>query len=85
MHCNAKTMLKAGAGLGLLAVLGYFTLPQFRAFIVASLPLLLTLLCPLSMIFMMKGMNSRHPAQGVKPESAPAPQPAGGIETREEG
>lgn len=83
MRCNTKTMLKVAAGLGLLAVLGYFAFPQFRAFLVASLPVLLTLLCPLSMIFMMKGMNSHQPATEAKPE--PAPQPAGAIEKQAQG
>ena len=85
MNCNAKTMIKLAAGLGLLAVVGYFTVPQFRTLIVGIFPLLLTLLCPLSMIFMMKGMNSHQPAPERKPEPAQAPQLAGAIETKAEG
>ena len=85
MNCSAKTMLKVAAGLGLLAIAAYFTLPQFRAFIIGSLPLLLTLLCPLSMIFMMKSMNSQQATKEAKPEPAPASQPAGVIESKAQG
>lgn len=63
MKCT-KTMLVWGAVV-LAALAGaYFALPQFRALIVSAGPYLLFLLCPLSMLFMMKGMNSHsnHPA-----------------------
>ncbi len=60
MKCDTKTMIKVGLGLGVLLALAYFTLPAAHAFILASGPFLLVLLCPLSMIFMMKSMNSCH-------------------------
>ncbi len=60
MKCDTNTMIKAGLGLGVLLALAYVALPAAHAFILASAPLLLVLLCPLSMIFMMKSMNSCH-------------------------
>lgn len=60
MNCNTKTMLKTAGGLGLLATVAYFTLPAAQDFLVASAPILLLLICPLSMFFMMKSMNSMN-------------------------
>lgn len=56
MLCNTKTMLKVGLGLLLGTVIAYIALPDFRSMILAASPTLLFLLCPISMIFMMKMM-----------------------------
>lgn len=62
MNCNAKTMLKVAAALGAPLALAYFALPGAQAFIVASAPILLALICPVSMLimmFVMKDVNGR--------------------------
>ncbi|RKF35749.1 DUF2933 domain-containing protein [Paraburkholderia fungorum] len=65
MKCT-KTMLATGAGLlGVLAV-AYIAFPQFQSLVLSLGPYLLFLLCPLSMLFMMKGMNS---SRGHRDES----------------
>lgn len=59
MICNAKTMLKVGLGMLVVAGMAYFALPEFRTWIVAAMPTLLFLLCPLSMLFCMKMMHGQ--------------------------
>lgn len=58
MKCDTKTMVKVGLAVGVMLAIAYVTLPAARAFISAATPLLLFLICPLSMLFMMKSMNS---------------------------
>ena len=75
MKCDTKTMVRTGIGIGAVLVVAYFALPAFRAWIVASAPILLSLICPLSMLFMMKGMNACNKEPDVKagkPEALPA-------------
>jgi hypothetical protein len=59
MKCNTKTMFFTGAGLLAVFAIAYVTLPQFRGLVLSLGPSLLFLLCPLSMLFMMKSMNSQ--------------------------
>lgn len=66
MTCAKQTMWKAGIGILLVAIVAFAALPEFRARILAASPLLLFLLCPLSMIFCMKMMNDK---QCRKPDS----------------
>ncbi|PMS19718.1 hypothetical protein C0Z18_12820 [Trinickia dabaoshanensis] len=75
MKCT-KTMLVTGAAV--LAVLAgaYFALPQFRALIVSAGPYLLFLLCPLSMLFMMKSMNSHSDRRSSSDDSENGRQPS---------
>lgn len=58
MKCDMKTMLKVALGLGVAIAVAYATLPVAREWIVASAPFLFFLICPLMMVFMMKGMQS---------------------------
>jgi len=61
MHCSFKTMIKFAAGIGAILAVAYFALPDARAWLLASTPVLLALACPLSMgamMFMMKGKDS---------------------------
>jgi Protein of unknown function (DUF2933) len=58
MKCNTKTILFTGIGLFAALAAVYVALPQFRALELSAAPFLLFLLCPLSMMFMMKGMSS---------------------------
>ena len=80
MHCNFKTMIKFAAGIGAILAVAYFALPDARAWLLASAPLLLALACPVSMIammFMMKGKDTNAAAdtkdQCAKP-GAPTPK-----------
>lgn len=58
MKCDTNTMLKTAAGLAIVAGIVYFTVPAAQAFVLASAPLLVALICPISMLFMMRMMNS---------------------------
>lgn len=58
MQCDTKTMIKVGLGLGALAAGAYVFIPAARVLILAAAPFLFFLLCPISMFFMMKSMNS---------------------------
>ncbi|TAL79278.1 MAG: DUF2933 domain-containing protein [Burkholderiaceae bacterium] len=50
--------MKTGLGLGVVIAVAYATLPAAREWIAASTPFLFFLMCPLMMVFMMKGMQS---------------------------
>lgn len=75
MKCT-KTMLATGAVMLAVLAIAYAALPQFRALVVSAAPILLFLLCPLSMLFMMKGMHShgdhRAPFGNAPKESPPS-------------
>ncbi|MEO7854240.1 MAG: DUF2933 domain-containing protein [Rubrivivax sp.] len=75
MSCSVKTMLRTAGAIGLVAVIGYLAVPEARAFIVASAPVLIALICPVSMIVMMLMMNSSKSKQ-AEPGKAAAPEPA---------
>lgn len=68
MRCNAKTMIKIGAALGIALALAYALVPGARALVLAAAPALLLLLCPISMIAMMAMMR---PAGSDKPALEP--------------
>jgi hypothetical protein len=75
MQCDTKTMLKVGAGIGVALAIAYFAMSAFRIWIVGSTPILLSLICPLSMLFMMKGMSScskESETKASKPEILPS-------------
>lgn len=68
MHCSIKTMAKLAAGLGVILAVAYFALPDARAWLLASAPVLLALVCPLSMLammFVMKGKNNAADGKDV--------------------
>jgi len=81
MKCDTKLMIKIGVGIAAVLGIAYFTLPGARALVVASAPILLSLICPLAMIFMMKGMNSGNKQQDEKSEKPAALPPAGNLES----
>ena len=75
MKCNSRTMLTTALVLGLAAVFAYFAFPAARAFIVASAPVLIALVCPVSMLLMMKTMNdSRKEPDARTDQRAPPPR-----------
>jgi hypothetical protein len=84
MKCDTKTMVKTAIGLGLLGVIAYFALPQFRSFILGISPFLLGLVCPLSMIFMMKAMSQHQEKPDAKSEPAKVyePEPVKEVDAR---
>jgi len=57
-------MVVTGVALLVALALAYMALPQFRTLVVSAGPYLLFLLCPLSMLFMMKGMHSSKDDHG---------------------
>ncbi len=76
MKCQPKTMLKTAVGLGTVVAIAYFALPDARAFLLASTPILLALICPVSMIvmmLMMKGTGSAKKDEVASAASAPTP------------
>lgn len=75
MRCNVKTMLRTAGVIGLVAVIGYFAVPEARAFIVASAPVLIALICPVSMVVMMQMMNGSG-SKATESREAAAPEPA---------
>lgn len=62
MHCNLKIMGKVALSLGGLSAVAAFALPDARALLVAGAPLLLALVCPVSMLAMVL-MMGRSPQQ----------------------
>lgn len=58
MKCDFKTMVKAFFIAAVVVSAAYFALPVMRPFIISVGPYLLFLLCPLSMLFMMKAMSA---------------------------
>ncbi|WP_209304328.1 DUF2933 domain-containing protein [Pusillimonas caeni] len=75
-----KTMLKAALSLGAVIAVAYATLPSAREWITASAPFLFFLICPLMMVFMMKGMQSCHKERKVdnnQADKTPATQLVG--------
>ena len=63
MKCNFKVMLFIGLGMALGAGFAYMAFDDARVAIVSSLPVLAALLCPISMLVMMKFMHSSGQAQ----------------------
>jgi hypothetical protein len=57
MKCNTKTMVTTGLAFALVLALGYWALPQFRGSLTTFILVACSLACPLSMLFMMRGMQ----------------------------
>lgn len=64
MKCNFKTMLSVGSALGVAALLSYFAFPAAKLFILANAPLLVALICPVSMLVMMWFMRGNKDQAG---------------------
>lgn len=67
MKCSLKSMLSVAGVMLAVAGAAFFAFEGARTAILASLPFLLILLCPLSMLFMMKAMHSGSEEQGNGP------------------
>lgn len=70
MKCNLKVMLSVAAAMAAAAGFTYLTFEEARAAILASLPILAVLLCPLSMLVIMKMMHSS--GDGAQCSTGPA-------------
>jgi hypothetical protein len=75
MKCNFKLMLSVGLVMALGAAFAYLAFEDARVAIVASLPVLAALLCPISMLVMMKFMHSSGQAQACANQSEEAVAP----------
>jgi hypothetical protein len=73
MKCDIKTLVKVVVGLGAGLAVVYAALPEARAFLLASSPFLLVLLCPLAMGAMMLAMKN----EGVESKPNDLPPPVG--------
>lgn len=70
--CSPKTMLKIGALIAVPLAVGFVAFPQFRAAIIGFAPFALFALCPLGMLFGMRGMSgSGHKDAGHSCASCP--------------
>ncbi|MGF6708710.1 DUF2933 domain-containing protein [Pseudomonas frederiksbergensis] len=71
MTRNKSSMIRLGVGAAIILAAAYVLFPAFQTWIVAAAPLLLLLLCPLMMVFCMRGMHKDAPTnddtQEVKP------------------
>ncbi|ANA35768.1 DUF2933 domain-containing protein [Ralstonia mannitolilytica] len=56
--CSVKTMVKIGLGIVVALGVVYVVLPQYQTSIRALLPFALVLVCPLAMVFGMRGMHA---------------------------
>lgn len=70
MKCDTKTMLKVGLAVGASLAIAYFTMPDAQQLIEAASPFLLFLVCPLSMVLMMKSMNTCEKQSDVDADEA---------------
>lgn len=67
MKCDSKMLVKMAVWLGLGLAVAYFAIPAAHAFILTSAPFLVALICPVAMLFMMKGMNGNQKNESAKP------------------
>lgn len=59
MKCKAKTMVTIALALAPILAIGYWALPQIRGQFGTFIAMASVLICPLSMLFIMRGMRSR--------------------------
>lgn len=75
MNCNRKTLINLALFVGAALVAAYFALPQFHTLILGMVPIMLALLCPLSMLFMMRSMGSRDKKHNEASEAGQTTKP----------
>ncbi len=73
MQCNPKTMIRIGAVIGVALLIAYFAFPEAQGLVLASAPLLLALICPVTMIVMMRAMRTA-PDKPSRPDPLVAPR-----------
>lgn len=57
--CSPKTMFKIGVIIGAILLAGWLFVPQARPALIVAAPFALFALCPLAMVFGMRGMNMK--------------------------
>ena len=72
MKCDTNIVLKTAAGLVIALAVAYLAVPAAHAFILASAPVLVALICPVSMLFMMKAMHSKGNDTGTRADGCKA-------------
>jgi len=72
MNCSPKTMIRFGAAIGIGLTAVYLAFPEAREFVVAGAPILLALICPVSMIVMMFVMKSNGRRKNSTEQMPPA-------------
>ncbi len=78
MTCSKSTLLKTALIVGTGFLLAYAGIPGFRAWLSASVPLLISLICPLSMLFCVKGMAKQSSVTASPAEANPVGLEAAG-------
>lgn len=61
MTRNNLNIVRLGVGAAIVLAVAYVLFPAFQTRIAATAPLLLLLLCPLMMVFCMRGMHKDAP------------------------
>jgi multisubunit Na+/H+ antiporter MnhG subunit len=74
MKCNTKTMVTTALALALVIALGYWALPQFRGTLAPFILVACMLVCPLSMLLMMRGTKSSTDKHDVQSETVTGPK-----------
>jgi hypothetical protein len=72
MKCNYKVMLSVALAMLLGTGFAYLTFEDARVGILASLPILAALLCPISLLIMMKFMHSSGQSQARASQASEA-------------
>lgn len=70
MKCNTKTMVTSALALALVLAVGYWALPQFRGALTTFILVACSLACPLTMLFMMRSMQSPADQHGKEVAAA---------------
>ena len=74
MKCTTQTMVTTALALALFIALGYWALPQFRGAFAPFILVACMLVCPLSMLLMMRGTRSGTDKQDVQSETVTGPK-----------
>ena len=74
MKCNTKTMVTTAIVLALVIAIGYWALPQFRGGLAPFILVACMLVCPLSMLLMMRETKSSTDKQDVRSEAVTGPK-----------
>lgn len=74
MKCNTKTMVTTAIALALVIAIGYWALPQFRGILAPFILVACMLVCPLSMLLMMREAKSSADKQDVQSEAVTGPK-----------
>lgn len=70
MTRDKSTRVRLGIGAGIILVAAYVLFPAFQTWIAANALIFLLLLCPLSMVFCMRGMGMHKDASADDTQKA---------------